>query len=180
MAEYKNTMLISPKKVKESGELSMNCDDTMIGASIRTAQKVYMVDILGAETIDRLQELVWNKIKGLPDNIDDPENVPYKTLLDDYLTDAMIYKTIIDLCIRSTFKIRNMGVIQNADTNVLSVNIDDVKFLQSYIETMYNHSLNRMADFICSNEGAFPQCKIKCGSCERASRFANINLYLDR
>ena len=182
MTEYKNTMLISPKRVKESGELSLNVEDTMIGASIRTAQKVYLTDILGVPMIEKLQELVYNKIKGLPDNIDAPENVAYKTLLDDYLTDALIYKTIVDLYLRSSMKIRNMGAVQNTDQNVLSVSLEDIKYMQNYVETMYNNALNRMSDFICSSPDAYPEIgagKIKCGGCGKKGKFANVNIYLN-
>lgn len=182
MTEYKNTMLISPKRVKESGELSLNCDDTMIGASIRTAQKVYLTDILGKAMIEKLQELVYNKISGQPNDIDAPDNVAYKTLLDDYLCDALIYKTIVDLYLRSSMKIRNMGAVQNTDTNVLSMSLDDIKYMQNYVETMYNDALNKMSDFICENKAAFPEIgegKIKCGKCGRNGKFANINLYLN-
>lgn len=182
MTEYKNTMLISPKRVKESGDLSLNCQDDMIGASIRTAQKVYLTDILGKAMIEKLQELVYNKIKGLPDNIDDPDRVAYKELLDDYLTDALIYKTIYDLYLRSSLKIRNMGAVQNTDTNVLSVSLEDIKYMQSYTETMYNDALNKMAKFVCDNVEALPEIgegKIKCGACGKTGKFANVNLWLN-
>ncbi len=178
MTDYKNTMLVSPKVVKQSGELNLNCDDSQIGASIRTAQNVYMVDVLGSALIERLQELVYRKIQGESgDTIDSEENIAYKTLLDDYLTEALTYKTVIDLCMRSTFKVRNMGVVQNTDTNVLSANIDDIKHLQNYIETMYNHSLNRMAEFLCQNKEAIPESKFDCG-CKPTKKFANVNLFL--
>lgn len=178
MTNYKATMLVSPKVVKQSGELNLNCDDSQIGASIRTAQNVYMVDVLGSALIERLQELVYRKLRGeTEDTIDSEENIAYKTLLDDYLTEALTYKTVIDLCMRASFKVRNMGVVQNTDTNVLSANIDDIKHLQNYIETMYNHSLNRMAEFLCQNKEAIPESKFDCG-CKPTTKFANVNLFL--
>ena len=180
MTDYLNTMLISPKVVKQSGELNLNCDDSMIGASIRTAQNVYLVDVLGTELVQRLQELVYNKIKNRADNIDEEANVAYKTLLDDYIEPALIHKTVIDLCIRSSYKVRNMGVVQNSDTNVLAANIDDIKHLQNYMETMWNHDLNRMADFICGNKDAYPESKVSCGPCDRKNKYANINIWLGK
>lgn len=178
MTEYKNTMLVSPKAVKESGELSLNVDDSMIGASIRVAQKVYLYDVLG-DLIPVLQEKVYNKIKGLPDSIDDAENAAYKTLLDDYLKDALIYKTIYDLYVRASFKIRNLGAVQNTDSNAMGVSLEDCKYMQNYVETMYNDALNKMAKFICENEEALPESKIKCGKCGKTGKFANINLWLN-
>ena len=180
MQNYLNTMLISPKIVKQSGELNLNCDDAQIGASIRTAQNVYLTDVIGADLVHRIQELVYNKIKGSGSTIDDQENIAYKTLLEDYIQDSLVYKTVIDLCMRASLKVRNMGVVQNSDTNVMAANIDDIKHLQNYVETMYNHSLNRMAEFICANKDAYPESKIKCGPCGGNNRYANINLWLGK
>lgn len=177
MTAYMNTMLVSPKVVKESGQLNLNCDDAMIGASIRTAQNVYLQDVLGKELVEKLQELVYNKITNRPNTINDADNIAYKTLLDDYVVDALVYKTVIDLCIRSSYKVRNMGVVKNSDTNVLASDIDDIKHLQNYIETMYNHCLNRMEEFLCENKEAIPESNRDCG-CKQKKKYANVNLWL--
>ena len=178
MKEYINVMLTSPKKVKESGQLNLNVDEGVIGAAIRTAQGVYLQDVVGENLIWALQEKVWNKMQGNADGIDDPENIAYKTLLDEYFTPALISKTIVETAIRISLKIRNMGVVQNSDTNVNASSLDDIKYLQNYEETMYNHYLNRMADFLCANKAAIPESTFDCG-CKPKRRFANVNLLLD-
>lgn len=171
-------MLISPKKVKESGELNLNVDEGVIGASIRTAQNVYMVDVVGKDLVEALQEKVYNKIQGASANtIDSEENVAYKTLLDEYMAPALITKTVIDVCIRISLKIRNMGVVQNSDTNVNAASLDDIKYLQNYEETNYNHYLNRMVEFLCANKEAIPESTFTCG-CKPKKKFANVNLFL--
>lgn len=177
MKEYINTMLTSPKKVKESGELNLNVDEGVIGTCIRTAQNVYMVDVVGTELVERLQELVYNKIKGNPDTIDDSENVAYKTLLDEYMVPALNSKTIVETAIRISLKIRNLGVVQNSDVNANAASLDDIKYLQNYEETMYNHYLNRMAEFLCENKEAIPESKYDCG-CKPKTKYANTNLWL--
>ena len=175
--QYKTTMLVSPTKVKESGELNVGVEDRQIAASIRTAQNVYLRDVLGTDLIERLQELVFNKIQGNDDNIDDSENIAYKTLLDEYLQDALVYKTVIDLAMRKSLEIRNMGVVQNYDTNVQAKDLEDIKYLQNYIETMYNDKLNRMVEFLCQNKEAIPESNFTCG-CKPKTKFANTNLFL--
>ena len=178
MNEDKNTMLISPKRVKESGQLNLNVDEGVIGAAIRTAQEVYMTDIVGDDLVEKLQELVYNKIKGLSNTIDDPENVAYKTLLEEYFTPALISKTVVETAIRLSLKIRNMGVVQNSDgMNVQKASLDDIKYLQSYEETSFNHYLNRMVEFLCQNKAAIPESKFNCG-CKPTQKYANVNLWL--
>lgn len=177
MNNYKNTMLVSPTKVKESGELNVNVEDRQIGASIRTAQNIYIRDVIGKDLLEKLQVLVYNKIQGSGSTIDDVENIAYKVFLDEYLTDALIYKTVIDLAIRLSLKIRNMGVVQNSDTNANYANLEDIKYLQNYMETMYNDKLNRIAEFLCENKEAIPESNFICG-CKPKKKFANVNLYL--
>ncbi len=172
-------MLISPKRVKESGDLNLNVDEAMIGASIRTAQQVYMVDVVGSDLVEKLQQLVYNKISGVNDNIDSEDNIAYKTLLDEYLQDALVYKTVIDLALRKSLEIRNMGVVQNYDTNVQASDLEDIKYLQNYLETNYNDKLNRMVEFLCANKEAIPESKFTCG-CKPLTKFANTNLYLGK
>ena len=177
MEEYKKTMLISPNKVKASGRLNLNVDDGEIAASIRNAQNVYLVDVIGKEFVWKLQELVYNKIQQISgDTIDDAP--AYKTLLDEYVSEVLSIKTVIDLCIRLSLKIRNLGVIKNSDTNANYVDADEIRKLQGYFETEYNHWLNRMAEFICENKEAFPESKFDC-NCSDRPKYANTGgLYL--
>ena len=177
MNNYKNTMLISPNRVKESGMLNVNVDDNMIGASIRVAQNIYLADVIGQDLIDKLQLLVYNKLTNGSPKINDDEQIAYATFLYDYLSDALVWKTVIDLCMRTSFKVRNMGVVQNSDTNVNAANIDDIKYYQNYLETMYNHCLNRIAEFLCENKEAIPESKFDCG-CKPTNKYSNVNLWL--
>lgn len=173
-------MLISPKKVKESGHLNLNVDEGVLGAAIRTAQNVYVQNIIGTELLEKLQTLVNDKITGVNDGIDGEDAVAYKTLLTEYLTPVLISKTVIETALRISLKIRNMGVVQNSDANVNASNLEDIKYLQNYEETMYNHYLNRMVEFLCKNKEAIPEGNFLCGGCESRKKFANINLYLGK
>lgn len=175
---YRDTMLISPKTVKESGQLNVDVDDNFIAASIRTAQNIYLSDVIGKELVEKLQVLVYNKIMDVDDTkINDEENIAYATLLYDYLTDVLVWKSVIDLCMRTSFKIRNIGVVQNSDTNANTVDMEDIKFYQNYLETMYNHCLNRVAEFLCENKEAIPESTMDC-DCKPERKYANVNLFL--
>lgn len=70
-----------------------------------------------------------------------------------------------------------MGTIQNSDTNIQASSLDDIKYLQNYEETNFNHFLNRMAEFLCKNKAAIPETNFDCG-CSPKKRYANINLWL--
>ena len=178
MLEFKNTMLVSPTTVKGYGNINLNVNDSDIGAAIRTAQNVYLKDSLGHEIVEHVQELVYNKIVGSGSSIDDEVNVPYKVLLEEYLQPALVYRTAMELCTVETWKIRNMGVVKNTDTNVKDSSSPDVKYLQDYYGVLYNDALNRCEDYLCKNKGAFVEIGPGYCSCRSKKRFAQTGLYL--
>ena len=179
-SEVKNVMLVSPNKVKTYGQINVNVDDSKIGAAIRISQDVHLRDVIGQELIERLQQLVYNKIKGLPDSIDDQENEQYKALLDEYVTPTLVYRTAVELCTIMTLKIRNMGVVKNNDTNVQATDAADVKYMSEYYDAYYNDSLNRMMDFLCENKAAFIEVPDGFCTCSRKPRYARTGLYLGK
>lgn len=179
MNEYKNVMLIAPDEVKAQSDLNYNVDDTVIGASIRVSQNVYLRDIIGTDLLEKEQELVWNAITGSGSSIDDEENLAYKTLLDDYITPALAYKVASEICTRISLKIRNMGVVKNSDTNVNSVELSDIIYLKDTYDTYFNDVLNRMAEFICSNRDAFPENNFNCG-CGDTPKYGRTGLWLGK
>lgn len=180
LTEIKNTMLVSPTKVKTYGNINLNVADSDLGAAIRVAQNVHLKDAIDRDLIEHVQELVYNKIKNLPDTIDDPENESYKTLLDEYLVPALVYRTAMELCVILTLKIRNAGLVKNSDTNVQATTASDVSYMAEYYGGLYNDALNRTVDFLCENKGAFVELPDGFCTCIRKPRFAQTNLWLGK
>ena len=183
MNEFKKVMLISPDTIKSYGDLNYNVDDEVIGASIRTVQNVYLKDVLSTNLVEKLQYLVYNDIKGLEDNIESAENAVYKTLLEDYVKEAMGYRVVSEICLRISLKIRNMGVVQNSDTNVNYVSLDDIKYLRDTYKGYWDSAVNRMYTFIRQNKDAFAEleeCSAEYGGSkiDIKAKFGNTGLWL--
>lgn len=178
MLEYKNTMLVSPKKVKEYGNINLNVDEAEMGAAIRIAQDVHLKDAVGRNLIEHVQELVYNKIQGSGSTIDDDSNEPYKVLLDEYLIPALVYRTAMELCTILTLKVRNMGLVKNSDTNVNATDGPDMSYMQEYYGVLYNDALNRIMDYLCENKGAIPEVPDGFCTCSSKPRFAQTGLWL--
>ena len=178
MTEIKKVMLISPNKVKTYGTINLNVNDSEIGNAIRISQDVYLKDVFGAELIERLQELVYNKIKGLPDSIDDEANEAYKALLDEYLTPVLVYRTAVELCTILTLKIRNMGVVKNSDTNVQASSPAEVSSMGEYYETFFYDYVNKTWDFLCQNKEAFVELPDGFCSCKKKPLYGRTGLFL--
>ena len=172
MTEYLNTMLISPNTIKNMSLVNLNVDDTDLAASIRIAQNIYLRDIIGTDLLNTLRELVYNKIKGLEPSIDDADNVQYKTLLDDFIKDVLAYKAVAEACKRVSYKIRNVGVAQNSDTNINASDSTAIKELRAEYDTYFNDAANRLIEFLKENKTAFPELE---GKCVCGKKLPNLN-----
>lgn len=177
MSDLKNVMLISPDEVKAQSDINYNVDDTAIGASIRVAQNIYLRDIIGTDFLEKLQELVWNEISGAEDKISDPENVAYKELLDYYVGDVITYKVASELCARLTYKLRNIALVSNSDTNANAAQLADVDYMRDVYDTYFNDATNRMVEFICKNKDAYPEAEFTCG-CGKNPLYGRTGLWL--
>jgi len=180
MTDYKNVMLISPQKVKTYGVINLNVNESEVGNAIRISQNIYLQDIIGTDLVEHVQELVYNKVKGTGETIDDEENEAYKVLLDDYLVPVLVYRTAVELCTLMTLKIRNMGVVKNSDTNVQATSAGDVKYMAEYYETFFYDAVNKLMDFLCENKEAYEEVPDGFCTCQRKPRYARTGLWLGK
>ena len=177
MNDYKMVMLISPTKVKQYATVGLNVDDGMLGNCIRTAQ-IHLRDVIGRELLEHLQQLVYNKIQKEEPNIDDEDNVAYKTLLDEYLVPTLAYITAVEAATLNELKLRNMGTVKNSDVNVNAVGSGEYKALAGYLKTYANDWYNRTMEFLCEEREAFEEIKPGFCTCSRKPLYANTNLWL--
>lgn len=174
---YKNVMLISPGKVKEYATVGLNVDEGTLGACIRTAH-IHLREVVGRNLMEHLQQLVYNKIQGEDDTIDDDDNIAYKTLLDEYVVPALAYGTAVEAATINELKIRNMGVVKNSDTNVNAVGQGEYLHLASYWKTYLNDAYNRLTEFLCEERAAFAELPDGYCTCEDQPKYGNCNLWL--
>lgn len=180
MSDIKNVMLISPDEVKAYGDINLNVDDSVMGASIRASQ-IYLRDVIGTPLMERLQTLVYNAIQGNDDNIEEPQNALYKELLDDYVQTALAYKVSSEICDRISLKIRNIGVSQDNDTNINSASLRQINRIKNVNETYWCDSLNRMFEWLKVHKEHFPELE-GCGCGDRKpnlnNKFGNTGIWL--
>lgn len=161
--EAKNIMLTSPNSVKAVTYVNYNVTDDLIGASIREAQDIHLQSIVGSNLLSRLQELVLNKMQGNGDNIDSEANEDYKTLLNDYVEPYLISQTQFLLCTPLTYKVRNLGVIQNSDANANKVSVSDLNKVEARFKTEALQRATKLSMYLCRNKKAFPELEDDCG-----------------
>lgn len=179
LTAIKNVMLISPTKVKSFGIVGINLDDARLGECIRLAH-IHVREVVTPDLMLRLQELVFNKIQGLPDTIDDAENEAYKALLDECVVPALAYATGVEAAVLNHLKIRNAGTVKNTDSNVITTGPDEYKYLAEYLRGYLNDAYNRIAEFLCENKEAFVELPAGYCTCSSRPRYASTGLWLGK
>lgn len=170
--------LIDTDSVKAASLVNYNLEDETVGYAIREAQDTYLREILGDALLDRCVELASG------DTIDEPEYASYKELVDKYIYEYLVAKAQEQTLIPISFKIRNIGVSQDSDTNVTAQQLDTVTKLEEYWKTQSVDKANRMKCFIRENKAAFPEIEetsCVCGACRKGADLrleANTNLMI--
>lgn len=182
MATYKDTMLCSPSDVKAVTAVNYNVEDGEVGVAIRRAQDIYLQPIIGTAMMRELQRLVFNAINTLPDNITAAKNAEYKELLDNYVQPLLIAQTLDVLFVQLSYKLRNIGVSRDADTNVSAATLSDIKHLQNIVRTDIAEYSTRLSRYMYVHKDAFPN---ELGCADDAEyppmlnkEFANTGLWL--
>ena len=162
--EYTNTLLISPTELKSESLINSNCDDKPLSNIVTTTQEIYLVKITGTALMRKLQELVYNEVKGLPNNITQEGNEHYLDLLENYVKPYLRYHALKSFIVENSFKFRNAGVVRVSDTNMNYTSVEDIKFLQSHFSTYIAEYEDRLSKYLCSNKSNFPEIQAEIPS----------------
>lgn len=162
--EYTNTLLISPTELKSESLINSNCDDKPLSNIVTTTQEIYLVKITGTALMRKLQELVYNEVKGLPNNITQEGNEHYLDLLENYVKPYLRYHALKSFLVENSFKFRSAGVVRVSDTNMNYTSVEDIKFLQQHFSTYIAEYEDRLSKYLCSNKSNFPEIQAEIPS----------------
>ena len=112
-----NILLISDVMIKERTAIHGNIDPKLIYPDIKVAQDMYILPVLGSALYFKLQELI------ISNDINDGAYAAYKTLMDIYIVDALIYYCLSELPTTISYQFWNKGVMrkQGLDTDLPSM-----------------------------------------------------------
>lgn len=168
--------LIDTDSVKAASLVNYNVEDEAVGYAIRESQDVYLREILGNALLEKCVELASSG------TIDEEGYEAYGELVDKYIYQYLVAKSQEQILIPISFKIRNIGVSQDSDTNVTSQQLQTVIDLQNYWATISIDRGNRLKCFLRENKAAFPELETGscvCGACDNGPDLkleANCNI----
>ena len=137
------TYLISETFIKERTPLDGNVDESIIRPLIRDAQLLYILPILGTD--------LYNKI--VADALDNAQNgtaiaEPYKTLLNTYIVNILLFRVMVDLNDYTSIKQRNNGAIRQGNENGSAASVQEIQRISDKYEGKAEAWEYRLNDWI--------------------------------
>ena len=147
-----NTFLISEVKLREYTDLDNNVDTALIKNAIREAQDIRLQSIIGT--------LLYQKIMDLVDSgdISLSENAKYKTILDSYIQDYLIYAAYWYSLDAIYLRSRNNGLIQpNGGENSDAVDRSLYNLKRSSVENKMEFYAEKLTEYIIEENTQYPE-----------------------
>jgi len=147
-----NTFLLSEIKLREYTDLDNNVDSALIKNAIRESQDIRLQSIIGT--------LLYNKIMDLVDNneIDLPANSNYKTLLDNYIQNYLIYAAYWYALDAIYLRSRNNGLIKpTGGENSVDVDRSLYNLKRQSVEGKMEFYAEKLTEYIIEENTLFPE-----------------------
>lgn len=143
-------LLTSEKFIKEVTNVSDNLSGKFLQSSIREAQEVKLKGILGESLLDKCKYLIKENQIGLS------QNAAYKSLVDNcqyYLA----YTTLVDLCVKCSYKLTNFGVAKSSDENLQVATWEEIVRNQAFYQAKADSMCMQLQNWILDNKESFPE-----------------------
>jgi hypothetical protein len=145
----KNTLFIGATAIKERTAVHSNIDDKSILPEIKTAQDIYILPALGSALYKRLQDGI------VANNLTANESA----LLDDYVTDALVYYVLSELPVGLSFQFYNKGLVRKTSDNSDQPNMQDLIDVANRYRSRAEFYKQRMIKYLqeVSTSNLFPE-----------------------
>ena len=147
-----NTFLISEAQIRNYTDIEDNIDTALINNGIREAQDINLQTVLGT--------LLTNKLYTLVDagTIGDAANSAYKTLLDSYIQNMLIYASYWYILDAIYMRSRNNGLlIPDGGENSVAVDRSMYNVKRQAVENKMQFYSDLLTDFIIEEQVNYPE-----------------------
>lgn len=142
------TFLISEAKVRNFTDINQMVDTDLLKNNIRVAQDYYLQSIIGT--------LLYQKL--LSDVDSSSLTGAYKTLVDDYIQDYLLYATYYESLESIYLRPRNNGLLRpNGGENSDPVDKDLYEMKRQSIENKMTYYAEKLTDYIIEEQASFPE-----------------------
>lgn len=167
-----NILLISENYLKEHSTLNDAVFGKYILPSIKEAQEMNLVQVIG--------ECLYNVLIDMVDSgdIQLPENEVYKELLDGYVMDFLVYAVQANLVPLLNAKLGNIGSVVSTDERIQTLSQTNVELLVNYFKERADFYAKRCQDFLMRNKSAITLCDCSCWSVKGGDYLTASGIFL--
>jgi len=142
------TFLISEAKVRNFTSLNNSVDSELIKNCIRTAQDYHLQNIIGTVLYDKLlSDVDSSSLTGA-----------YKTLVDDYIQDFLLYSTYYETLEEIYLRPRNNGLLRpNGGENSDPVDKDLYDMKRQSVRNKMEYYAQRLTYYILEESNSYPE-----------------------
>ena len=150
-------LFVNEDKLKSSTAINYNVDTAFLLPFLKIAQDKHLQIILGTKLYDKLQ----NDIAGV-----DGATLtnPYKTLVDDYIQDAIIHYALVEALPFISFQIKNGSITQKNSENGTAATRQDVDYLVQKERDSAEFYGQRIVEYLCNDSSSFPEYSQNTGA----------------
>ena len=171
MANY--VLFISENKLKDTTAIGANVDIEHLLPYIRTAQKQHIERVLGTDLFEALQtKITAGSLGGA-----------YKTLVEDYISDALVHFAFWQALPFLRHKIQNGNIVTRNSEDATAITRQEAQDLREEIRNTAEFYLERLIDYIKHNLSSFPEYNTNDGSDttpDRNAFYSGMNLERNR
>lgn len=142
-----NILFINESLVKSRTAISDAIDGKQIKPTIKLAQDKYILPCLGSNLYNRLQAGID------AGNLNNDE----KILLDDYVTDALLWFTIGEMVVMTSYQFFSKGVMQKTAEESISPSKGNLELIQRTYMSNGEFYKTRLIDYLRENSELYPQ-----------------------
>jgi hypothetical protein len=148
------SLFCNEDKLKSSTAINYNVDTAFLLPFLKIAQDKHLQVILGTDLYVKIEtEIAAGTLAGV-----------YKTLVDDYVQDAIIHYALIEALPFISFQIKNGTVTQKNSENGTAASKEDLNWLIQKERDTAEFYGQRIVDYLCDNSSSFPEYTSNSGS----------------
>jgi hypothetical protein len=143
----KNILFLDENTVKSRSNLNENVDPKLITPAIKYCQDIYIEPVLGTELFRKIQgDVSGQTLAG-----------EYKTLVDEYLTDVLLYYVLSEMPIMLGYKFFNKNVLKKQSENSVDATGDELDKLAKWYRNKAEYYEKRMIAYLVEEDGNQPK-----------------------
>ena len=147
-------LFVNEDKLKSSTAINYNVDTAFLLPFLKIAQDKHLQIILGTKLYDKLQTEIAAGTLALQ----------YKTLVDDYIQDAIIHYALVEALPFISFQIKNGSITQKNSENGTAATRQDVDYLVQKERDSAEFYGQRIVEYLCNNSSSFPEYSQNTGA----------------